>query len=235
MLPQLVREIVIENAIADITLSEEENSKAYQLFYQGNQLTSEPDVEAWLTARNFSRQYLDYLITRSSKLKQFKENTWGNKLESYFIGIAESGDDFTKFSTISQLFQTLIHLALMQRHFIQRKSKLEKVIYSLIRLNDIGIAQELYFRIKEGEQSFDANPREYFQGQEANTGRLLGPVELSVPHPVLAKIIASNPPGKLLPPTRVGEWIVIIRVEQFLPAQLDEGMQQRLLNELLEN
>ena len=28
MLPQLVREIVIENAIADITLSEEENSKA---------------------------------------------------------------------------------------------------------------------------------------------------------------------------------------------------------------
>ncbi|CDN14516.1 hypothetical protein RintRC_1342 [Richelia intracellularis] len=30
-------------------------------------------------------------------------------------GIAESGDDFTKFSTISQWFQTLIHPALMQR------------------------------------------------------------------------------------------------------------------------
>ncbi|NRB06218.1 MAG: hypothetical protein HRU34_01825 [Richelia sp.] len=30
-------------------------------------------------------------------------------------GIAESGDDFTKFSTISQWFQTLIHTALMQR------------------------------------------------------------------------------------------------------------------------
>ncbi|NRB06145.1 MAG: hypothetical protein HRU34_01415, partial [Richelia sp.] len=28
----------------------------------------------------------------------------------------ESGDDFTKFSTISQWFQTLIHPALMQRH-----------------------------------------------------------------------------------------------------------------------
>ncbi|NRB07886.1 MAG: hypothetical protein HRU34_12225 [Richelia sp.] len=31
-------------------------------------------------------------------------------------GVAESGDDFTKFSTISQCFQTLIHPALMQRH-----------------------------------------------------------------------------------------------------------------------
>ena len=31
-----------------------------------------------------------------------------------FSGVAESGDDFTKFSTISQWFQTLIHPALMQ-------------------------------------------------------------------------------------------------------------------------
>ncbi|CDN10415.1 hypothetical protein RintRC_2332 [Richelia intracellularis] len=30
-------------------------------------------------------------------------------------GIAEFGDDFTKFSTIYQWFQTLIHAALMQR------------------------------------------------------------------------------------------------------------------------
>ncbi|CDN13826.1 hypothetical protein RintRC_0989 [Richelia intracellularis] len=31
------------------------------------------------------------------------------------LGLAESGDDFTKFSTISQWFQTLTHPALMQR------------------------------------------------------------------------------------------------------------------------
>ncbi|NRB06739.1 MAG: hypothetical protein HRU34_05140 [Richelia sp.] len=32
-------------------------------------------------------------------------------------GVAESGDDFTKFSTISQWFQMLIHPPLMQRLF----------------------------------------------------------------------------------------------------------------------
>ncbi|CDN16131.1 hypothetical protein RintRC_5366 [Richelia intracellularis] len=31
------------------------------------------------------------------------------------FGVAESGDDFTKFSTIYQWFKTLIHPALMQR------------------------------------------------------------------------------------------------------------------------
>ncbi|NRB06563.1 MAG: hypothetical protein HRU34_03995 [Richelia sp.] len=34
------------------------------------------------------------------------------------MGVAESGDDFTKFSTISQWFQTLIHPALMQHPII---------------------------------------------------------------------------------------------------------------------
>ncbi|CDN14504.1 hypothetical protein RintRC_3439 [Richelia intracellularis] len=31
------------------------------------------------------------------------------------IGVAESGDDFTKFSKIFQWFQTLIHLLIQQR------------------------------------------------------------------------------------------------------------------------
>ncbi|NRB08666.1 MAG: hypothetical protein HRU34_17010, partial [Richelia sp.] len=34
------------------------------------------------------------------------------------LGVAESGDHFTKFSTISQCFQTLIHAALMQRRIL---------------------------------------------------------------------------------------------------------------------
>ncbi|CDN10590.1 Mobile element protein [Richelia intracellularis] len=35
-----------------------------------------------------------------------------------FFGVAESGDDFTKFSTISQWFQTLIHPLIQQRHIL---------------------------------------------------------------------------------------------------------------------
>ena len=202
MLPQLVREIIIESAIANMALSVEDNTKAYKQFYQGNQLSSDADLQAWLAARSLSQEHLDYLVTRNLKLEKFKEDTWGNQLESYFV---------------------------------QRKSKLDKVIYSLIRITDIGIAQELYFRIQEGEQSFDEVAREYSQGQEANTGGLLGPVELSVPHPTLANLLASNPPGRLLPPTRVGEWIVIVRLEKFIPAQLDEQIKLRLLTELLEN
>ncbi|GAB1542470.1 hypothetical protein NUACC21_51440 [Scytonema sp. NUACC21] len=202
ILPQLVQEIIIDSAISNITLTQEETVQLYKQFYQQQQLNSDADLQAWLQARNLDRQQLDYQVTRNIKLETFKKSTWGDKLQSYFI---------------------------------QRKGKLDRVVYSLIRVKDICIAQELYFRIQEGEQSFSELAREYSDGPEAQTGGILGPVELGVPHPSLAKMLSSVQPGQLLPPTPLGDWIVIVRLEKFLPAQLDDATKQRLLNELFDN
>jgi len=116
--------------------------------------------------------------------------------------------------------------------FLERKAHLDKVIYSLIRTQDLGVAQELYFRIQAQEQSFAELAREYSQGPEAQTGGLTGPVELSNSHPEIAQLLSISQPGQLWPPTRLGDWLVIIRLEKFIPAQLDEPMRQRLLHEL---
>ena len=201
VLPQLLREMIVEAAIAPIEVSSEEMLQACQQFYQQHQLKSEGDVQAWLAQQGLDRDQLEPLITRNLRLDRYKQQTWGNKLE---------------------------------HHFLERKTKLDRVIYSLIRVRDVGTAQELYFRIQEGEARFDQLAREHSQGAEAETGGLLGPVELGVPHPVLAKLLITSQPGQLLPPTRLGEWFVILRLEKFLPAQLDEAMRQRLLNELFE-
>lgn len=202
ILSQLVRDIIIDNATANITLTAEETTQAYKQFYQQHQLKSETDLQAWIEARGLQREQVDYLVTRNTKIETFKKRTWGEQLQSYFL---------------------------------QRKPKLDKVVYSLIRVKDICIAQELFFRIQEGEQSFGELAREYSDGPEAQTGGVLGPVELGVPHPALAKMLASVQAGQLLAPTPLGDWLVILRLEQFIPAQLDEAMRQRLLNELFES
>jgi parvulin-like peptidyl-prolyl isomerase len=119
----------------------------------------------------------------------------------------------------------------LESYFLSRKGQLDRVIYSLIRTQDPGIAQELYFRIQEGEQSFADLAREYSQGPEAQTGGLIGPVELSTPHPTVAQMLRTSQPGQLYPPIRLGEWLVIIRLEKFIPTQLDASIRQRLLNE----
>ena len=120
----------------------------------------------------------------------------------------------------------------LESYFLQRKGQLDRVLYSLIRVQDAGLAQELYFRIQDDGQPFPELAKDYSQGQKAQTGGLIGPVELNVPHPTLARMLAVSQPGQLWAPTQVGEWYVILRLEKFLAAKLDEAMRQRLLNEM---
>src|SRR4028119_2379817 len=198
MLPSLLRELIIDQAIASLECTSEEKAKSLEQFYQQNQITDEAIKSAWLKHHRMTFEQLEALATRGLLIEKFKQATWGHKLESYFLG---------------------------------RKAQLERVIYSLIRTQDPGIAQELYFRIQEGEQSFADLAREYSQGAEAQTGGLIGPIELSVPHPNLAQMLRLSQPGQLCPPIRLGEWFVVVRLDKFIPAQLDAPMRQRLLNE----
>jgi parvulin-like peptidyl-prolyl isomerase len=201
MLPQLAREVVIEQAIADITCTPEEEETARNRFLQQNQLTTEEQVQAWVSRYGMTTPQMEQLSLRELKLEKFKQATWGHKLDAYFL---------------------------------QRKSQLDRVVYSLIRTRDQGIAQELYFRIQEEENSFAQLAKDYSQGAEAQTGGLVGPVELSVPHPQIAKMLMSSKPGQLWPPLPIGEWTVILRLEKFLSAQLDPPTEQRLLNDLFQ-
>lgn len=121
----------------------------------------------------------------------------------------------------------------LSSHFLRRKSDLDRVVYSLIYLHDSQLAQELYFRIVEAEQSFEEVTRLYSQKPDAE-GRV-GPIELGKLHPQLVRLFHGARPGQLWLPTAVGEWTVIARLEAFLPVQLDAATEQILLNELLEN
>ena len=198
LLTPLVRELIVDSAIAAINCTPEEIAQAQKQFFEQQQITSDETKQAWLEQHKMTTAQLEALAVRGLKVEKFKQATWGHKLENYFLG---------------------------------RKAQLDRVIYSLIRNQDPGIIQEVYFRVQEGEQSLADLARQYSQGPEAETGGLIGPVELSTPHPAIAQMLRMTQPDQLCPPTRLGEWFVIVRLEKFIPAQLDPPMRQRLLNE----
>jgi len=119
----------------------------------------------------------------------------------------------------------------IESYFLQRKGQLDRVCYSLIRTKDASLAQEIYFRLNDDGASFSELARQYSEGQESKTGGLIGPVELNVPHPILSRMLTVSKPGQLWAPTQIGEWLVIARLEQFEPAQFNNTMRSRLLNE----
>ncbi len=120
----------------------------------------------------------------------------------------------------------------LETYFLSRKSQLDRVIYSLIRIKDGNMAQELYFRLKDEEQTFAELAAQYSQGAESQTQGITGPVEIGSINPTLAQLLLNSPPAQILPPRQIGEWIVIIRLEKLIPAQMDQSMIQRLLTEM---
>ncbi len=201
LLPQLAKELILDTAIAPISLSPEEEQQTRQQLYQQLQITSEDQKQVWLQQNGMTAEQLDELAVRDLKIERFKETKWQDQLNNYFH---------------------------------QSKKQLDRVIYSLIRTKDAGIAQELYFRIQEGEADFADLAQQYSEGSEAQTGGLIGPVELQAPHPQIAQMLFSSQPGQLCTPTRVGEWWIIVRLEKYISAQLDEPTRKRLLQELFQ-
>jgi parvulin-like peptidyl-prolyl isomerase len=131
-------------------------------------------------------------------------------------------------------FKTATFGSQVEPYFMKRKPELDQVIYSLIRTDDFSLAQELYFRIREGECSFADIARQYSQGMEASTGGMIGPTALTAPHPEIARILFSSQPGQLYTPIRLEQWVIILRLERLIPAQLDDTTRQRMVDELFE-
>jgi parvulin-like peptidyl-prolyl isomerase len=86
MLPQLLRESIIDQAIAPISCTPEEISEAYQQFREQNQLTSTTQQQTWLERYCMNQENLEEaLIVRMLKIEKFKQASWGHQLESHFL------------------------------------------------------------------------------------------------------------------------------------------------------
>ena len=94
----------------------------------------------------------------------------------------------------------------LEEYFLSANGGHDQVIYSILRVRDPGLAQELWIRIEEGEKTFSEIAADFGEGPEASKKGLMGPVLLgSIEPPQLRSIIRSLPVSKVTPPTQVGE------------------------------
>jgi hypothetical protein len=119
-------------------------------------------------------------------------------------------------------------------YFLVRKRSLDRVIFSAIQVDNLGMAQEIYLRIKDRRQSFDKLARLYSQGAEAKLGGVMGPIPVERIHPKIAYHLSSLKPGELSPLFQLDNFHVFIRLEQWLPARFDDDIKGQLMEELFE-
>ena len=85
LLPQFLREVIIDLAIIDIEYTEAEFNHQYQEFIQQYQLDAAEKIQIWLNKMVMTKAQLDARIARKIKLDKFKQEQWGHQLESYFL------------------------------------------------------------------------------------------------------------------------------------------------------
>jgi len=126
------------------------------------------------------------------------------------------------------------YLPKSEARFLERKTSLDQIVYSLLRVADGGLARELYLRIADQETDFASAAAEYSLGPESKSKGLVGPVPLLQAHPNLAQRLRSNPPGQLIEPFQIEQWWVVVRVESYTPAVLDDNTRMAMAKELFE-
>jgi len=117
-------------------------------------------------------------------------------------------------------------------YFQEKKSFLDKYIYSIIRVKSEGLSKELFLRIKDKESDFYSIAKEFSEGIEKKTGGLVGPTNLNNPHPIISNILKESKTNQIWAPKKINEWWVIIRLEEKIPAILNEELKIKLSKEL---
>ncbi len=160
--------------------------------------------------------------------------------ESLNLHIASQGltvEDFIHHLSISAKVQlvSLEHFGpKAESHFLQKKEQLDQVTYSLLRVENSGLAHELYLRIEAGEDSFAEMAAKHSQGPEKASNGIIGPASLARAHPRLSQRLRTAPLGMVLEPFRIEDWWVVTRVEERELATFDEAMRQRMAMELFD-
>lgn len=119
-----------------------------------------------------------------------------------------------------------------EAHFLKRKEDLDQVRYSLIRVQDPGMAHELYLQIEAGEADFDLLAEEHSQGPEKQSRGQIGLSSLSRAHPLLRNRLRTATAGVTLEPFQIEQWWVVARLDERRSSQFDEAMNQRMATEL---
>ena len=117
-------------------------------------------------------------------------------------------------------------------YYLERKSMLDKVEYSLLRLSDQNFANELFIRIKEKESTFEEVAKQYSEGPERDTFGRVGPTPLGRAHPDIAKLLEASIKGQIWSPRKIESWWIILQLNNIQNVPLDEKLSIDLALEL---
>ena len=177
--------------------------------------------------------HLDNSFVDSRRSKILGDQTLDQYLASREIS-PEQFDLDLRLDECLRLFSEQQFGAGIEDQFLSSNGGHDQIVYSLMRVKDPGLARELWIRLEEGEDTFSELASKFGEGPEATKRGVIGPTPIGSIHPKeLASLLRSLQIGEIHPPRQLGDWIIILRLEDLKPARLDSSMRAYLLQQQL--
>ena len=84
------------------------------------------------------------------------------------------------------------------------------------------LAYDLFYSIDSSEVTFGSAAEKHSCGPESKTRGIIGPVDLTTPHPEVSARLRTAIPGKIFTPFKADDWYAIIRLEYRFDSEYDE-------------
>ena len=131
-----------------------------------------------------------------------------------------------------QKFKQLRFADQVESEFLRIKSDLDRLEYSLIQLDDLSLAQEIYFQLRDDGVEFAQLAQEYSVGSERYTSGLVGPVALSTLPIDIATLFRNQQTGIVYAPVPVNNRFWVVRLERAIAARLTEVTRTAVVDRL---
>jgi hypothetical protein len=187
-------------------------------------------------------QRLLYHLSRSQLLLKYLagaiiEETltaWENSAEFELVSDLVKIDSDNRQTSLLRVYQQQEFGHLVGSRFIERKSELDRVLFSTIQVKDLNLAEDLYCQIVDRNKSFIQLATLHSDSPTAKRGGTIGPILTSQLHPQIQHYLIGLEPKQLSSIFKLDGYYIFLRLDRLLPAQLTHQIEQQLLNELFE-
>ncbi len=117
LLPQLQREIMIDDAISSIGCTPQELETAYQKVIATMEATNDQQLSKDFPQSYNAKKQIHASVTRKLKIEKFKQVTWGEEVSSYFISRKKNLDKivYSKIAHEDEAVATEIFFRIMEK------------------------------------------------------------------------------------------------------------------------
>lgn len=113
--------------------------------------------------------------------------------------------------------------------YLERKSSLDQISCSLIRVVDPLLASEIYHRLRSDNVPFDQLSWQFGEGPERKNSGLFPLMRVSQLPDGFMPLIRKLNEGDVLKPHRIGKWNVIIQLHKYVQSQFNVETQELIL------